>query len=44
MIDTDLEKLRKNAPEIEGDIIDLNDLASWLRPALHVHVGKNYPE
>lgn len=35
-----LTQLRKNAPEIEGSIINLNDLTNWLRPALHVHVGK----
>lgn len=33
-------KLRKNAPEVEGAIIDLNDLTEWLRPAMHVHIGE----
>lgn len=32
-------QLRKNAPEVEGTVIDLNDLTEWLRPAMHVHVG-----
>ncbi|OCT51255.1 hypothetical protein CLCR_09210 [Cladophialophora carrionii] len=32
-------RLRKNAPETEGALIDLNDLTTWLRPALHLHVG-----
>lgn len=32
-------KLRKNAPEIEGSTLDMNDLSTWLRPAAHVHVG-----
>ncbi|KAL9598501.1 MAG: hypothetical protein Q9219_004474 [cf. Caloplaca sp. 3 TL-2023] len=32
-------RLRKNAPEAEGTIVDLNDLTQWLRPAVHVHIG-----
>jgi hypothetical protein len=36
----DSDQLRVNAPEVEGTVIDLNDLSSWLRPALHVHVGE----
>jgi hypothetical protein len=32
-------QLRKNAPEIEGEVIDMNDLTTWLRPAMHVHIG-----
>lgn len=35
-------KLRKNAPEVEGSIIDMNDLTTWLRPAAHVHVGMSF--
>ncbi|EXJ74854.1 uncharacterized protein A1O5_01550 [Cladophialophora psammophila CBS 110553] len=34
-------RLRKNAPEIEGTVIDLNDSTTWLRPALHVHVDQS---
>ncbi|KIY02876.1 uncharacterized protein Z520_01341 [Fonsecaea multimorphosa CBS 102226] len=34
-------RLRMNAPEIEGTVIDLNDLTTWLRPALHVHVDQS---
>jgi hypothetical protein len=33
-------KLRMNAPEVEGALIDLNSLTAWLRPAMHVHVGE----
>ena len=32
-------QLRKNAPEVEGAVVDMNDLTNWLRPAVHVHVG-----
>lgn len=34
-------RLRKNAPEVEGSIIDMNDLTTWLRPATHVHVDQS---
>lgn len=34
------EQLRKNAKEVEGEVVDLNSLTSWLRPALHVHIGE----
>lgn len=34
-------RLRKNAPELEGALIDLNDLTEWLRPAMHVHVDQS---
>ena len=33
-------QLRKNAPEIEGTVINMNDLTEWLRPAVHVHIGR----
>ena len=32
-------QLRKNAPEVEGTVINMNDLTEWLRPAVHVHIG-----
>lgn len=32
-------QLRKNAPEVEDTVIDMNDLTTWLRPAVHVHIG-----
>ncbi|KAF7504096.1 hypothetical protein GJ744_002861 [Endocarpon pusillum] len=34
-------RLRKNAPEVEGAVIDLNNLTEWLRPAMHVHVDQS---
>ncbi|KAL8722296.1 MAG: hypothetical protein Q9225_001201 [Loekoesia sp. 1 TL-2023] len=34
-------RLRKNAPEVEGTVVDLNNLTSWLRPAVHVHVDQS---
>ncbi|MCJ1424315.1 hypothetical protein MMC29_002202 [Sticta canariensis] len=34
-------RLRKNAPEVEGSVIDMNDLTTWLRPATHVHVDQS---
>lgn len=34
-------RLRKNAPEVEGAVVDLNDLTTWLRPAVHVHVDQS---
>ncbi|KAL8834254.1 MAG: hypothetical protein Q9170_003841 [Blastenia crenularia] len=34
-------RLRRNAPEVEGTVIDLNDLTNWLRPAVHVHVDQS---
>ncbi|KIW66777.1 hypothetical protein PV04_06072 [Phialophora macrospora] len=34
-------RLRKNAPEVEGTLVDLNDLTTWLRPALHLHVDQS---
>lgn len=34
-------RLRKNAPEVEGSVIDLNDLTNWLRPAMHVHIDQS---
>lgn len=34
-------RLRKNAPEIEGDVIDMNNLTTWLRPAMHVHIDQS---
>jgi len=30
-----------NAPELEGETIDMNDLTAWLRPAMHVHIGQS---
>ncbi|KAL9609701.1 MAG: hypothetical protein Q9167_005551 [Letrouitia subvulpina] len=34
-------RLRKNTPEIEGTVMDMNDLTTWLRPAVHVHVDQS---
>ena len=39
MLTTTFEQLRKNAPEVEGTVVDMNDRTEWLRPAVHVHVG-----
>ena len=38
--DTDKSQLRINAPEVEGTVVDLNNPADWLRPAVQVHIGK----
>ncbi|MCJ1405772.1 hypothetical protein MMC11_009002, partial [Xylographa trunciseda] len=34
-------RLRKNAPEVQGTVIDLNDPTEWLRPAVHVHIDQS---
>ncbi|MCJ1393440.1 hypothetical protein MMC18_006315 [Xylographa bjoerkii] len=34
-------RLRKNAPEIEGTVINMNDPTEWLRPAVHVHIDQS---
>ena len=39
MLTSTCEQLRKNAPEVEGTVVDMNDRTEWLRPAVHVHVG-----
>ncbi|KAL9120122.1 MAG: hypothetical protein Q9187_003326 [Circinaria calcarea] len=36
-------RLRKNAPEVEGTVVDMNDLTTWLRPAVHAHIGALSP-
>ncbi|CZR52359.1 uncharacterized protein PAC_02236 [Phialocephala subalpina] len=34
-------RLRKNVPEVEGEVVDLNDRTTWLRPAMHVHIDQS---
>ncbi|KAH8596649.1 methyltransferase CmcJ [Bisporella sp. PMI_857] len=34
-------RLRINSPELEGSTIDMNDLTTWLRPAMHVHIDQS---
>lgn len=34
-------RLRKNTPEVEGEVMNLNDLTAWLRPAMHVHIDQS---